>query len=69
MPKGFKMKNTQSTYAKKRSSGNMMYGPSKKVPKYPEYVSSYPPSNRYWWGELRDTVPNGCYVSVNQTRR
>ncbi len=47
-----------STYAKKRRSKKMMYGPVPKIPKYPDFRCSYPDPSKYWWGELRDKHEN-----------
>lgn len=45
----------KSRYAEKLRSGNMMYGPSPKIPKYPTFQagSSFCHPGYYWWGEKR----------------
>lgn len=45
--------NTQSKYAQKRASGNMMYGPAPVVPKHPSFKADCVHHDYYWWGEER----------------
>lgn len=45
--------NGDSKYARKRRSGNMMYGPAPTIPKSPEFKPNRPPPGYTWWGEER----------------
>lgn len=47
-PKKSKGKNT---YGPKRRSGNMMFGPTRSVEKYPQFRAKYPRKGWYWWEE------------------